>query len=164
MARNEADREDLMREAVALTERVELSVPGFEELITIGFRSNGAMSIFVGQDPVYQFDPSGRLRRAFMDGFLFRSQHSGLARLERVRNESEVQLLRYDLPPQECSAFQQGMKNALSRILSQLQEKTVRVERCVPEAADLLPVIQIAIVAILNVGEWLSPEIRRRTV
>ena len=67
MARNEADREDLMREAVALTERVELFVPGFEELITIGFRSNGAMSIFVGQDPVYQFDPSGRLRRAFAD-------------------------------------------------------------------------------------------------
>jgi hypothetical protein len=108
MARNEADREDLMREAVALTERVELSVPGFEELITIGFRSNGAMSIFVGQDPVYQFDPSGRLRRAFVDGFLFRSQHSGLARLERVRTESEVQLLRYDLPPARVFCFSAG--------------------------------------------------------
>ena len=164
MARNEADREDLMREAVALTERVELFVPGFEELITIGFRSNSAMSIFVGQDPVYQFDPSGRLRRAFVGGFLFRSQHSALARLERVRNESEVQLLRYDLSPSECAAFQQVMKDTLRRILSQLQEKTVRVERCVPETANLLPVIQIAIVAIGNSAEWLSPEIRRRTV
>ena len=164
MARNEADREDLMREAVALTERVELFVPGFEELITIGFRSNGAMSIFVGQDPVYQFDPSGRLRRAFVGGFLFRSQHSALARLERVRNESEVQLLRYDLSSSECAAFQQVMKDTLHRILSQLQEKTVRVERCVPETANLLPVIQIAIVAIGNSAEWLSPEIRRRTV
>lgn len=164
MARNEADREDLIREAVALTERVELFVPGFEELITIGFRSNGAMSIFVGQDPVYQFDPSGRLRRAFVGGFLFRSQHSGLARLERVRTESEVQLLRYDLPPLECSAFQQAMKDTLSRILSQLQGRTVQVERCVPETADLLPVVQSAIVAIMYNEEWLSPEIRKRTV
>jgi hypothetical protein len=164
MARNEADREDLMREAVALTERVELCVPGFEELITIGFRSNRAMSIFVGQDPVYQFDPSGRLRRAFVDGFLFRSQHSGLARLERVRNESEVQLLRYDLSPSECSASQKAMKETLHRILLQLQEKAVRVERSVPETVDLLPVIQIAIVAIVNNEEWLSPEIRKRTV
>jgi hypothetical protein len=99
-----------------------------------------------------------------VDGFLFRSQHSGLARLERVRNESEVQLLRYDLSPSECSAFQKAMKETLHRILLQLQEKAVRVERCVPETADLLPVIQIAIVAIVNNEEWLSPEIRRRIV
>lgn len=163
MARNEADREDLMGEAVALTERVELFVPGLEELITIGFRSNGAMSIFVGQDPVYQFDPSGRLRRAFVDGFLFRSQHSGLARLERVRKESEVQLLRYDLSPSECDSFRQTMEDKLSRILSQLQEKTVRVQRCVPETADLLPMIQTAMDAVVKAEEWLSPEIRKRT-
>lgn len=164
MARNEADREDLMREAVALTERVELLVPGFDELITIGFRSNNAMSIFVGQDPVYQFDPSGRLRRAFVDGFLFRSQHSGLARLERARTESEVQLLRYDLLPEECSAFQQAMRGTLSRILSQLQERTVRVQRCVPDRMDLLQKLEMTIVTVLGVDEWLSPEIRRRTV
>lgn len=164
MARNEADREDLMREAVALTERVELFVPGFEELITIGFRSNGAMSIFVGQDPVYQFDPSGRLRRAFVDGFLYRSQHSGLARLERVRNESEVQLLRCDLSLSECAAFRQAMKDTLSRILSQLQEKTVRVQRCVPETMDLLQKLEMTIVTVLGADEWLSPEIRRRIV
>jgi hypothetical protein len=164
MARNEADREDLIREAVALTERVELFVPGFEDLITIGFRSNRAMSIFVGQDPVYQFDPSGRLRRAFVDGFLFRSQHSGLARLERVRNESNVQLLRYDLSSSECSAFQKAMKETFHRILVQLQEKAVRVERCMPETAELLPVIQIAIAAIIDAEEWLSPEICKRTV
>ncbi len=164
MARNEADREDLMREAVALTKRLELFVPGFDELITIGFRSNGAMSIFVGQDPVYQFDPSGRLRRAFVDGFLFRSQHSGLARLERVRTESEVQLLRDDLSASECASFQKAMRSTLHSILLQLQEKTVRVERCMPEMADLLPGIQIAIVATVNAEEWLSPEIRKRTV
>ena len=83
MARHEDDREDLMREAVALTDRVELSVDGFESLITIGFRSNSAMSIFLGPDAVYHFDPEGRLRRAFVDGLLFRSQHTTLAMLRR---------------------------------------------------------------------------------
>ncbi|MFO0999612.1 MAG: hypothetical protein U0936_04690 [Planctomycetaceae bacterium] len=163
MARNEADREDLIREAVALTERVELFVPGFQELITIGFRSNGAMSIFVGQDPVYQFDPSGRLRRAFVGGFLFRSQHSGLARLQRVRAESEVQLLRYDLSLPECSAFRQAMTATLRCILLQLQDKAVRVERCVPETADLAPQLATSIGAVLNADNWLSQEIRKRS-
>lgn len=77
------DREDLMREAVALPDRVELSVPSFDSLITIGFRSNSAMSIFIGSDPVYQFDPEGRLRRAFVAGLMYRSQHTSLAMLKR---------------------------------------------------------------------------------
>lgn len=163
MARNEADREDLMREAVALTERVELFVPGFKELITIGFRSNGAMSIFVGQDPVYQFDPSGRLRRAFVEGFLFRSQHAGLARLERVRTESEVQLQRYDLSPQECDGFRVNMRVTLQQIALPVQQRTVRISRSVPATADLLPTVEIGILSVLDAVEWLSPEIRRRT-
>lgn len=164
MARNEADREDLMREAVALIERVELNVPGFEELITIGFRSNGAMSIFVGQDPVYQFDPSGRLRRAFVDDFLFRSQHSGLARLERVRTESEVQLQRYDLSPQECDEFRVKMRATLQQIALPVQQRTVHVSRSVPPSADLLTKVEIGLLAVLDTAEWLSPEIRRRTI
>ncbi len=164
MARNEADREDLIREAVALTERVELFVPGFEELITIGFRSNGAMSIFVGQDPVYQFDSSGRLRRAFVDGFLFRSQHSGLARLERVRTESEVQLQRYDLSPQECDEFRLKMLATLQQIAQPVQQRIVHISRSVPPAADLLPKMETGILSVLDAVEWLSPEIRRRTI
>lgn len=164
MARNEADREDLMREAVALTERVELNVPGFDELITIGFRSNGAMSIFVGQDPVYQFDAAGRLRRAFVGGFLFRSQHSGLARLERVRTEFEVQLQRYDLSQQECAEFQLKMKVILQKIALPVQQRTVLISRSVPATADLLPTAEIRILTVLAAAEWLSPEIRRRTI
>lgn len=164
MARNEADREDLMREAVALTERVELFVPGFEELITIGLRGNGAMSIFVGQDPVYQFDPSGRLRRAFLDGFLFRSQHSGLARLDRVRTESEVQLQRHDLSPQECDEFRARMRATLQQIALPVQQRTVRISRNFPPTANLLPQVADGILSVLDAVEWLSPEIRRRTI
>ena len=68
MTRQESDREDLIREAVAMPERGEFRVPGLDELVTVGFRTTAAMSVFIGQDPVYQFDPAGRLRRAFANG------------------------------------------------------------------------------------------------
>ena len=59
MAKEQSDREDIMREATALTRRVSLEVSGFPEIIIIGFRSNRAMSLFVDQDPVYQFNSFG---------------------------------------------------------------------------------------------------------
>ena len=44
MARQESNREDLLREATALVERVELHVPAFEEPIVVGFRRDGCAS------------------------------------------------------------------------------------------------------------------------
>ena len=64
MARNEEDREDLMAEATALAERVELTVPQESDFVTAGFRRTGHLSLYFGQDPAYHFDEEGRLRRA----------------------------------------------------------------------------------------------------
>lgn len=162
MSRNESDREDLMREAVALVERAELRVPGFDELITVGFRSNSALSLFIGQDPVYQFDPAGRLRRAFVDGFLFRSQHETLARLERVRTDTATQLHRYDLNAEELIHFRQAMTGTLQEINLQLRKHAITVNRAVPEHCEFLPRIQAALASVLEANGWLSREIRRR--
>lgn len=162
MARHEADREDLMREAVALTQRTELRVPGFDDLITIGFRANGAMSVFVGQDPVYQFDPEGRLRRAYAGDFLYRSQHQTLARLQRVRTAEQTQLLRYDLNELEQILFKDAMRSTLKSILGELRQQSVEVVRCVPEAVNLAASIQKALDLVLTCDRWLSVEINRR--
>ena len=48
MAKEQSDREDIMREAKALTRRVSLDVSGFPEVVIVGFRRNSAMSIFYG--------------------------------------------------------------------------------------------------------------------
>jgi hypothetical protein len=162
MARQEADREDLIREAVALPERVELRVPGFDDLITIGFRANSAMSVFIGQDPVYQFDPGGRLRRAFVAGFLFRSQHETLARLQRQRTATETHLLRDDLNAEELSAFRECMLSTLRRVFDEVNEDNAQVMRCVPQELDLLPKIKISLQAVFETSEWLSTNIRPR--
>jgi len=162
MARHEHDREDLMREAVALVDRVELSIAGFEEFITIGFRANSAMSIFIGQDPVYQFDSEGRLRRAFVDGLLYRSQEITLAMLKRERTETETRLLRTDLDVDSLLAFRETMHNSLEVLYQKLDAGQFTTIRNVPEAADHIPRIQTALAVIRDAQPWLSPATNRR--
>jgi hypothetical protein len=110
MARNEADREDLIREAVALTERAELQCTSFPEAVTVGYRTTGAFSVFFGQDPVYQFDPDYRLRRAFENGSLFRSHETTLARMIRQRTEEQTLLIRSDLLPDELASRRRSVQ------------------------------------------------------
>ena len=162
MAVNEDDREDLIREAVALPDRVELSVAGFEAPITIGFRANLAMSIFVGQDPVYQYDPDGRLRRAFVDGLLYRSQHTTLAMLKRERTETQTILLRTDLGNTELALFQETMSDLLRLLYQKLVGSEFRTLRSVPESADHVLRILAALKTVRQADPWLSPAIRRR--
>src|SRR5687767_7509073 len=97
MAREETDREDILREATALVERVELLVPGCAESVVMGFRRNGSASFFFGADPVYQFNTSGELRRAFVTGQLIKADRGTLAAFDRHRTETEVQFVRRDL-------------------------------------------------------------------
>jgi len=162
MARHEEDREDLIREAIALPDRVELSVTGFEAPITIGFRTNSAMSIFIGQDPVYQYDPDGRLRRAFVGGLLYRSQHSTLAMLRRERTETQTVLLRTDLGDGELALFREAMQSVLNVLHQKLTALEFRTLRCVPESVDHISRILAALEAVQAADPWLSAAIRRR--
>ena len=162
MAQHEVDREDLMREAVALPDRVELSVNGFESLITIGFRSNSAMSIFIGQDPVYQFDPEGRLRRAFVDGLLYRSQHTTLAMLKRERTDTQTLLLRTDIADDALQSFRGTMLFSLQILEQKLNSADFTIRRSVPDAISHITRIQSALASIRRTESWLSPTIRRR--
>jgi len=162
MARHEEDREDLIREAVALPDRVELSVVGFDEPMTIGFRTNSAMSIFIGQDPVYQFDPDGRLRRAFVGGLLYRSQHATLAMLRRERTETQTLLLRTDLGDAELATFRDTMHGLLNLLRQKLTASEYQTLRSVPETADHISRILAALDTVRLTDPWLSPAIRRR--
>jgi hypothetical protein len=147
VARNEVDREDLMREAVALTRRVELCVSGETAPIVVGIRDNGCWSVYFGGDPVFHFDAEGRLRRAFVDGHLFRSQGTGLSRLTRLRTDRESNLLRYDLPPQELADFWCAAGPRLCRLADSVRDGTARVLAQIPcdwkFTADILAVLTV---------------------
>ena len=133
MSRIEADREDLMRDATALVRRIEFSVPDFVEPLTAGFRRHGGLSLYVGQNSVFHFDEDCRLRRAFRDGVLYRTQGETLAALTRDRRKTATILVRRDLTGPELNDFLNDMKAVIRKVRSAITENRVEVLRRIPQ-------------------------------
>lgn len=149
MARHEADREDLMREATAFRQRAEFTVPGEPEPVFAGFRDDGRLSIYFGADPMYQFDPNGALRRAYVDGALYRSQGETLARLVRQRLEKETILQRQDLTFDELFTFLAQMRQRCERLWTSLRSGAAQTVRRVPEDEEIVPRLTTSLKSVL---------------
>jgi hypothetical protein len=145
MSRTESDREDLLREATALVERIELTASddalGMTTIVA-GFRKDGALSLFFDADPVYQFNAAGELRRAFCDGRLYKADRTRLVSLDRHRTATEVQLLRQELTADEKQAFLANMQRKLHALTMLLERGDYTVIGQVPPTADVLPRVQ----------------------
>ncbi len=87
MARDAQDREDLLRDATGLVSRVELNIPDLETDIVCGFRADGSLSIYWGQDEVVQFNAAGELRRGYWQGRLLATYRRQLVWLDRSKQE-----------------------------------------------------------------------------
>src|SRR5687767_152707 len=105
MATSEHDREDILREATALVERVELIVPGCQEPVIVGFRRDGSASFFFGTEFVVQFNTSDELRRGYDHGQLLKADQGRLFTMKRQRQDNEVTLLTRNLTAAETEAF-----------------------------------------------------------
>jgi hypothetical protein len=140
MARGKTDREDLLREATALVERIELAPASdsHAEHIVVGFRVNGAISFFFGADPVYQFNAAGELRRAFCDGVLIKAVRGRLVSLSRERHENETQLLSRELSNVEQQRFMANLRTRLHAIASELIANQLTIVGQLPEQADVI--------------------------
>ena len=140
MARDESNREDLLREATALVERIELIPNGatIDGHIVAGFRRNGALSIFFGQDPVYQFNAAGELRRAYNDGKLLKADRGRLSALQRVRTQNEVRLVRNELDESDENEFMAQMANQLQAFAALIDTNAFEVAGQVTSDADVL--------------------------
>lgn len=160
MARNESDREDLIREATAMRNRIEWQIPGESEPVFAGIRSDGSLSVYFGQDPVYQFTPAGQLRRAYVEGFLYRTQGATLARLNRERSPDQTALVRRDLTSEELSQFLAKMDDQLRRLRQSIADGSAIQLRSVSEgeAADYQSLIESAI----NASPKLAPAMPTR--
>lgn len=130
MARQEHDREDLLAEATALVQRVELRAGG--EVLVAGFRRDGSASLFFGADPVYQFNSRGQLRRAFVDGRLLKADRGRLAALTRSRTATEVALVRHDLDATQTAALLGALAVRLAGLRDALARGSFAVLRQVP--------------------------------
>jgi hypothetical protein len=138
MARSEENREDLLREATALVERVELRVDGFTESIVLGFRSKGACSIFFGADPVYQFNVRRELRRAYRAGKLLKAERGRLVELTRKRTADATQLVRRDFSDAETAAIAGDVQAQLVKLRDALAANRYEIVGQVPENVDVV--------------------------
>ena len=163
MARHEADREDLMREATALSPRIELALPGRAQRLVAGSRSGGRLSLYFGADPVYHFDSAGRLGRAYCAGSLYRSQGTTVARLTRHRTPQETRLQRHDLNALELDEFLRAMRRHMAELRETLDAGTVRIVQQVPPEAVFLPILKAAVAAILAADPPLAPAVIGRS-
>ncbi|MDP7277246.1 MAG: hypothetical protein QF363_17330 [Planctomycetaceae bacterium] len=163
MARSESRREDLLGEATALVRRAELAGESFDPEngpLVAGFRSDGSLSLFLGEDPVYQFNSVGQLRRGFVDGLLYRTQGVTLARLQRDRSSDDrLTLLRHDLSESELASFRETMRRQLGHVLDELLAGKLQQVTAVPETADVAGELSDTLRRVLEVGSWLAPPI-----
>jgi hypothetical protein len=116
MARQESEREDLLREATALVERMEFRIPAFVEPIVFGFRRGGSASLYIGDKVVFQFNTSRQIRRAFWQGSLLKAEQGRLVALSRRRSENSVDLIRHPLSLAESAQLLAECQSWLHRI------------------------------------------------
>lgn len=163
MARNEQDREDLMREATAFFPRAEIQVEHEADPVFWGQKKNGHFSFYFGSDPVYQFDQNGLLRRAFIAGQLYRTQKNTLARLTRERNSTETVLKRDDLTITQVEVLLQTMVDRFQKLDPYFVNKQhVRFIRSLSDNSELelQNLIQDKIKQVLQNSHQLAPRIR----
>jgi hypothetical protein len=137
MSRQESDREDLLREATALVERVELRLPEQPESIVAGFRRDGSASFFFGQSPVYQFNSRRELRRAYVGGLLYKVDSGKLVEMRRERTATAVELRSRPLSPEETSKFLLDVEDCLKRLRDALIARIAEVVGQVPSDKDV---------------------------
>ena len=130
MARQPQDREDLLRDATAYPTRLQLrcSLGGKECIVFVGFRENGAASLYYDQDPVYHFNASAQLRRAFVDGKLLKAERRRLVALLRQEQDDEIALLRKELSHDEQQLVCDLMQQHLSTLHNILQTGEYQIE------------------------------------
>jgi hypothetical protein len=141
MARQEDDREDLLAEARALVERVELVVDALAdraESIVAGFRRDGCLSVYFGADPAYHFNTAGQLRRAYLGGLLYKAEQGRLVSLERRRADGQVQLVRHELDERQQPQLLEEMRRLLERLGEAIATNRYRIVGQVPADADVV--------------------------
>jgi len=146
MSRSEADREDLLREATALVERAELTVSGYAESIVVGFRGGGSISFYFGGDPAYQFNTESQLRRAYIDGLLYKAEHGRLIALRRERNAQQTALIRCEADEVRARELLESLRTRLDDLRAALASGSFTVQGEIPSGSNIVS----------RVLDWLS--------
>jgi hypothetical protein len=142
MARQEQDREDLLREATALVERAELRIASSNDPILAGFRRDRSFAIYFGGDPVYQFNTAGELRRAFVAGLMYKAEVGRLISLRREKESDRTVLVRRELSGDEQTTLLTSARQALGELRTALERDDFTLVGQVPGESGVIERIQ----------------------
>ncbi len=134
--RLQQDREDLLKEATGLVDRVELKLDAFEESIVVGFRAAGGLSFYFGPDPVYHFNPSLKLRRIFLGGQRYKAIQGNLIRLIQDPDAPNLKFSPHELSAAETADRLAQMHHRLKMLRSHLEQDRYTLLGQVPEDAN----------------------------
>ena len=131
MAREPSDREDLLRDAVGIPHRVEFRIDQDEPSIVIGFRPNGAVSIYWGQDEHFQFNAAGQLRRAYWQEQLVKAERGRLVTMRREYQAERTVLLSRQMDQHETT-------HLFERLRVVIQQLTQAIANCQVEIVGVV--------------------------
>ena len=170
MAQNESDREDFMAEAVSLIKRIEFRHVSRPDPVVLGLNALGWLFVYPAAELMYRFDEQGRLRRAFVEGILYRTAGTVLSMLQRQRTHEQTgairvtktTLLRRDLTPAELSLFRLRMSQELAVVRAAVEPQRVLRQHPADEVG-VLAEIQFRLLGVVETEEFLAPAIVRRS-
>ena len=138
MVRKVQDREDILREATALVSRAECSVLGFDENVIFGFRQDGSIAIYVGPDPVYQFNSQCQLRRVYRNEILLKAKNGRLVELERRLDKRAVSWAERELSDEQTTTLLFELRRHLDDLFEALSADRFKLLAQVPQDDDVV--------------------------
>ena len=169
MRADEHGQEDIFKEAVSLLQRIEVRYSADREPAVLGVNSAGWLFVYLGSGPMYRFDETGRLRRAFVDGQIYRTTGKTLAVMRRERDHldvgkevgSESLLLRSDLSARELESFRIRMLAQLKE-LSEGLNSTLILRQIISDGCEPRTFFLTRLQHVSSSTEFLAPPIVRR--
>jgi len=142
MARRVESKENLLRDARALTPRVllRISLDGSDVELLAGFRGS-SLSLYYGEDPVYHFNAAGELRRAYVEGQLIKAETGNLVFLRRQPNDAETVLQRQATDSAAERAFLGEMQRRLDQLRTAISGQQYEVLGEAPSGGEALPLL-----------------------
>lgn len=156
MAKQQQDKEDILREATALVNRIEIKFSRdavSKESVFVGFRRDGAISFFFGAEPVYQFNTRHEFRRGYCQGTMLKAVEGKIIQLTRIREGEQLVLLSRDYSDQQTAVFLQEMKHALLLLFKEIKGGRWSILGAVVEAGSAEELLQ-------RVADWLEQHTR----
>ena len=83
------DHEDLLRDGHNMPIRGATAIE--QSRVVVGFRSQGQVSIYCGEDPVFQFNAKGEIRRVYFQGDRYAANQGKLHWLKPTNDGAKLQ-------------------------------------------------------------------------